>query len=114
MDPEEAPVDLTNAMDLFDNDMVFYKQMFRQFLSYIPAQIEMLSHAALSGDREKAEVYAHGIKGAAGNLSAMKAAVLARNIEKKSRDGETADLVVMIEDLKSEIARLGDFLETLQ
>jgi len=56
---------------------------------------------------------AHGIKGAAGNLRAYKISSLARNIEKKGKDGDLTDLSSLVEELKEEFAELENFHKSI-
>lgn len=115
MPPEkEFPVDMERAMSLFDDDMEFFKRMCRKFLEYIPEQIDKLSGAAMSGSSEMVELYAHGIRGAAGNLWAVKTCSIAGCIENRGHDKNISDVPLLIDDLRSEIMRLEDFIRTLK
>ncbi len=114
MSPErESPVDMERAMSLFEHDMEFFKKMCGKFLESVPGRVDSLSGAALSGNAEMVEFYAHGIKGAAGNLWAVKTCSIARCIEHRGRDKNIADVPRLIDDLRSEITRLEDFVRTL-
>lgn len=110
---KESPVDMEKAMSLFDNDREFFIEMFGKFLDYIPGQIDRLSSAVSSGDARNVEIYAHGIRGAAANLWAVKACSIALTIERKGAEKDVAAVPSLIEDLRSEIRRLEDFFRTV-
>ena len=115
MYPEsESPVDMEKALSLFDNDKEFFREMCRKFLDSVPQQVDKLSAAAMTGNAELVELYAHGIKGAASNLQAMKTCSLARCIEDRGRDGQITDVPLLIEDLRLELARLEHFVRTMK
>jgi HPt (histidine-containing phosphotransfer) domain-containing protein len=115
MSPENEPsVDVEKAMHLFDGDMEFFKKMCGKFLEYIPGQIDRLSGVATAGNPEMVEFYAHGIKGAAANLCAVKTCSIASRIEDSGHAGNISDVPLLIDDLRSEILRLEDFVRTLK
>ncbi len=105
----EFPVDIKSAMSRFDNDMEFYKTMLNEFLNYVPEQIKALEEAVKSGDADEVQRHAHSIKGAAGNLSAIKIFSIAKEIEEKGRNGDIEGVIALTEKLKSEISRFEDF-----
>lgn len=106
-------VDMESAMSRFGDDREFYRELIGDFLNYVPGKIKALEDAMRTRDRENIQSYAHSIKGAAGNLSARKVFSTALRIENKGSDGDLADVPLLIEELKSEIARLKEFSETL-
>ncbi len=105
----EPPIDMKTAMSRFDNDMEFYKTMLNEFLNYVPEQIKALEEAVKSGDADEVQRHAHSIKGAAGNLSAIKIFSIAKEIEEKGRNGDIEGVIALTEKLKSEISRFEDF-----
>ncbi len=110
---KDPSVDMKRALSLFDNDIGFYREMFKKFLEYAPEKIEKLREAARSGDLLGVEVHAHGIKGAAGNLGALKVFSTAGSIEEKGRRQDIQGVLSLIEDLSMEISSLKDFPDSL-
>ena len=105
----ESPVNMKSAMSRFDNDMEFFKTMLNEFLGYVPDQIKALEEAVKSGDANAVQKYGHSIKGAAGNLSAIKVFSIAKEIEEKGKNNDIEGLIVLVEQLKHEIMKTGDF-----
>jgi len=108
-----SPVDMDNAMLRFGNDREFFKEMVREFLNYMPDQIEDLEVAATSEDAPMVQKNAHSIKGAAGNLSAQGIFNMALQIESMGQGGDVSGVSSLIEDLKSEISSLEQFAKKL-
>ncbi len=110
---EEYPVEMRSAMSRFGNDREFFKDLGKEFLNYVPEQIRNLEEAVKSEDTALVQKNAHSIKGAAGNLSANKVASVAVVIENMGRQGDISEVSSLIEDLKSEISCLEQFVENL-
>ncbi|TAL25426.1 MAG: response regulator [Nitrospirae bacterium] len=110
---KESPVDIKSAMARFDNDIEFFKSMLGEFLNHVPEQIKAVEEAAKAGDAGAVQKYCHGIKGAAGMLSADRASALALDIEDKGRSEDISDIMPLIEKLKREISYLEDFAKSL-
>lgn len=109
----ETPVDIKSAMARFGDDKDFYREMVNEFLSYVADQIKAIEEGAASGDADAVQKNAHSIKGAAGNLSAVRVQSLALTIEHKGRDNDLSGLTQLIENLRSEISVLNKFAESL-
>jgi len=110
---KESPVDIKSAMARFDNDTEFFKTMLNEFLGYAPDQIKALEEAVKSGDADAVQKHAHSIKGAAGNLSADRVYSVAKNIEDMGLSGDISGVLHLVEDLKHEIMKIGDFMINL-
>lgn len=108
-----SPIDMKNAMQRFNNDKEFFKEMLREFLSYIPDQVLKLGEASGAGNTSEVQKTAHSIKGAAGNLSAVKVYETSIEIEKKAKNGDMPQIPSLIEELKSEIENLKLFAQSL-
>jgi CheY-like chemotaxis protein len=106
--PADAIIDMESAMTRFGGDREFYHELIGDFLSYVPGKITALEEALRMRDIENVQGYAHSIKGAAGNLSARKVFSTALRIESKAGDGVLTDVPQLIEELKSEVARLRE------
>ncbi len=110
---EDSPVDMKSALSRFDNDAEFLKRMFCKFMEYAPEQVEVLYRAAVAGDSEKVRSLAHGLKGSSATLSAVRITSLAERMEKSGRDHDLSGAVSLIQELRSELSRLGRFVEAL-
>ncbi len=108
-----SPVDIKSALSRFDNDTEFLKRMFCKFMEYAPEQIEVLYRAAVAGDTEKVRSLAHGFKGSSATLSAVRMTSLAERIEKSGRDHNLSGAMSLIQELRSELSRLGKFVRDL-
>jgi HPt (histidine-containing phosphotransfer) domain-containing protein len=109
----DCPVDMENAMKRFADDKDFYREMVQEFLSYVGGQIKRLEEATATGNAEKINSSAHSIKGAAGNLSAVKVQALALAIENMGRDKKIAEVPAAIVALKAGIAEFAEFAAAL-
>ncbi|MBI4844628.1 MAG: response regulator [Nitrospirae bacterium] len=109
----EPPIDIKSAMRRFSDDKDFYMEMVSEFLNYVPSQIKAIEDAAISGDAEAVQKNAHSIKGASGNLSAVRVQSAALNIEHKGRDKNLSGISEYIAKLKEEVALLADYLKTI-
>jgi len=112
-DPAGSPVDMKAAMTRFGDDREFFKDMVQEFLNYVPEQMEMLEEALQSKDVSAVQKNAHSIKGAAGNLSVQKIFSLALSLENNGRDSDCLEAPPVLEDLKTEILHLKQFVEGL-
>ncbi|MEW6088836.1 MAG: response regulator [bacterium] len=111
--PANYPVDLNDAMKRFGSDKNFFKELARDFLCYIPKQVDLLEESCRANNIDMLKNYAHSIKGAAGNISATRIFSTALNIEQQCRENNISGVSTLIEDLKKEILKLEDFLKTL-
>lgn len=111
--PSDAIIDMESAMLRFGDDREFYRELIGDFLNYVPGRIKALEEAVQARDVENIQSYAHSIKGAAGNLSARKIFSTALRIENRGSGGVLEDVSLLVEELKSEIARLKELSRTL-
>ncbi len=107
------PVDMADAMDRFDNEIGFFKEMLEQFLKLLPAQVREIEDAVRAGDADTVQKTAHNIKGSAGTLSARRLYSIVLEMEEKGRSSDFSEMPKLLEDLKSEIALLAEFVSTL-
>jgi PAS domain S-box-containing protein len=111
---KEPVIDMESALIRFGNDRAFFREMVEEFLNYVPGQIQKLEANARSGNAEAAQKDAHGIKGAAGNLSANRLFNIALKIENLGREGNISAMLPLIEDLTSALGSLKVFINTLK
>ncbi len=105
---EGAQIDMDSAMTRFGNDMNFYKELLGEFLEYVPDQIKAMDEALASADPGEVLKNAHSIKGASGNLSALKVQSIAMEIEQKSRSNDISGLAERIKTLRNAISDLKE------
>ncbi len=110
---EEPPVDMKKAMSRVGNDMTFYKEMVKEFVGYVPEKLNLISNGIKAGDFDAIQKNAHSIKGAAGNLSAVKIYSLTLEIENKGRGKNIAGAEDLVAELKREMERLKEFIEKI-
>jgi PAS domain S-box-containing protein len=79
-------------MERLMNDVILARKVTNIFIDDMAKQIKALKKAVLACDSKNAELHAHSMKGAAGNLGTNKFRNVAAEIEKS---GKTADLAAM-------------------
>jgi PAS domain S-box-containing protein len=109
----EQPVDIVDAMDRFDNERGFFREMLEQFMILLPGQVREIEDAVSADDAETVQKTAHNIKGSAGTLSARRLYSIVLEMETKGRSSDLSEMPLLLEDLKSEIVRLGEFVSTM-
>lgn len=114
--PEEtagiAVVDIRSAMARFDHDSVFFKEMLDKFTAHLQRQARILDNAIIADDREAIKMTAHSIKGSAGSLSALRIALLCRNIENALEHGTGVELRTLMAALHKEVDEFRHFADT--
>lgn len=113
MSKPECPVDLDDGLARAGDDLDFYKELIDMFLEDIPERLEELRQAAGAPDPTRLANLAHGIKGAAANLSANAARDAAFQIEMKGKSGDLDGVLPIILRLEDEVQRLAEFAATL-
>jgi PAS domain S-box-containing protein len=112
--PGGSPVDMKDAMDRFDNDREFFREMLDQFLNLLPGQVKEIEKALAADDAETVQKTAHNIKGSAGTLSARRLYSIVLEMEESGRAGDLSGTGVLLEELKSEIGLLAEFASSLE
>lgn len=108
-----GPVDMKGAMRRFADDRAFYREMVDEFLSYVSEHMETMENAIAEDDYTTIQKTAHGIKGAAGNLSAHRVQDLALAIENMGREKQIEEVGTTIDKLRQELDILSDFAKTI-
>lgn len=111
--PVGPPVDLEEGLDRVGDDAAFFKELFEMFLEDAPGRLEALHRSILASETESASREAHGLKGAAANLSANPFRDVAYAIERAGKAGEATELMNLYEELRREYDRLVVFAKTL-
>lgn len=107
---DEPPVDMKKAMSRVGNDMTFFKEMVKEFINYIPEKLNLISDGIKAGDFDAIQKNAHNIKGAAGNLSAVRLHSLSLELENKGREKNISGAEDLMAELKREMERLKEFI----
>ncbi len=108
-----SPVDLDSAMDRFDYDRAFFRELLRKFLDYAPQQINTIEEGSAAEEYQSIKIAAHGLKGSAASLSANGVSALAQSIEERACCGDAPGLRALIPSLKEEIRCLEVFFTSL-
>jgi PAS domain S-box-containing protein len=87
-----AIFDYSGMMERLMDDEILARKLTTMFIDDMPKQINALKQALLACDSKNAELHAHSMKGAAGNLGTNLLRNAAAEIEKS---GKAADLVAM-------------------
>jgi two-component system sensor histidine kinase/response regulator len=110
---KDIPVDIETALNRFDGDKEFFKEMLGEFLNYAPKQLEKLTEAIERDNAKVVEREAHSVKGAAGNLGANAFAQVALRLEMLGRKKDLGGTKALISDLKAELKRLEEYSNQL-
>ncbi|MDB5385026.1 MAG: domain S-box [Planctomycetaceae bacterium] len=102
-----APYDLKAALERFDGDSDFLKELAEIFLNTIPELLGLLDSAVKTRNLQQIGAEAHSIKGALGNFCAHSAYGIALQLETLSRDGVLENVEQIHEELVREIERLN-------
>ena len=108
-DGPSQPIDLVAAMERFDGELSFFRELLGEFVSVMPDRIRLLEEAAGRNDREQIRTIAHAIRGAAGNLGAGSVCELAREIEALGAAPDLGVATGHIEALRHEIALIEQY-----
>lgn len=93
-------------------DASFVHKILRKFEKRVPSDVEALRQAVLAGDVRQATTLAHGLKGAAANVSAPGLSHIAGVLEQKARAGEIEDAREGLVELEKQLDRFCDTLES--
>ncbi|MBX7144961.1 MAG: Hpt domain-containing protein [Oligoflexia bacterium] len=82
--------DRAGALDRCDNDSQLLKELVQMFFSEYPTALTAIHAAIAAGNADALRKSAHSIKGAAGNVGAVRAHSLALALEKMGASGNLA------------------------
>jgi CheY-like chemotaxis protein len=109
MHDEHRPLDIQKAMDEFDADKEFLKEILKGFLVNVKGQIEKIEGALHSGDAEVVRKEAHSIKGGAANICADSLAKVASDLEIMGKTGSLDGAEEKLISLEQEFLLLEEF-----
>lgn len=73
-------------------------------------RLEMLAGAVRTGNAEDVKLYAHAIKGSAGNIGAEQLSDVAAQLEHKAFRGDLSQAEQLLQGIRTEFARLEAFI----
>lgn len=106
----ECPVDLEDGLARAGDDRDFYRELLQMFVDDAPLRIEELMAAIDAHDATRICSVAHGMKGAAANLSANAVRDCAHQLETLARQGAIQGYESPFARLRKELRRLAEFV----
>ncbi|MBN2297254.1 MAG: PAS domain S-box protein [Deltaproteobacteria bacterium] len=107
--PGDPPIDYKRAMDEFECDDEFLRELLEEFIRNVKGQIQTIQKAITDGNAEKVRTEAHSIKGGAANLTADDLAKAAYDLEMLGKSGDVADGAELLERLETELVRVESY-----
>ncbi|MCP4023431.1 MAG: response regulator, partial [Desulfobacteraceae bacterium] len=105
-----VPMDIPKAIEEFENDDEFFKNMLDEFIQNVDEQLKIIKSAVASGDFQRIEAEAHAIKGGAANLIAHNLSKAAYLLEKAGRDENKTLARDLFEKLNDAFVEFCDFI----
>jgi len=106
----ELPLDEKAALPRFDNDRAFFLEMCHDFMKNLPLRMEELSSSLEKKDAATFSRAAHNLKGVSANFNANAVNRIAAELERLGRQDELEQAGPMLEELKTEIIRLREYM----
>jgi two-component system sensor histidine kinase/response regulator len=106
---ENAPMDFVKAVEEFEGDEEFLKEILIGFMDNVRDQIKTMHKAVTEGDAETLRKEAHSIKGGAANLTAFSLSEAAFALESIGSSGNVTGGSENLERLETESCRLESF-----
>ncbi len=114
LSPEITRVlDLERTLENLGGDHELLREIMDFFVELIPQQIEDLAAAVLAGDVTTVGLQAHGMKGGAGNVGAVRVAATARELEMLAKEGSLEGASELVQRLRDEFRDLHEILPRL-
>ena len=107
----DEPMDYARAVDEFEGDEDFLREVIQGFLDTVDGQLTVLERALTAGEAETVAREAHAIKGGAANLTADALAAAARELENMGRSGDLEKGRELLAGLEREYGRLKAHLD---
>jgi len=104
-----CPIDLDRAMNEFDSDMGFIRELVGGFLKNMKKQLEIIRTGIQKGDAEAARREAHSIKGGSLNIYADDLSRVALEMENLGKTGDVGDGMEILLRLENEFKRLDEY-----
>jgi PAS domain S-box-containing protein len=107
----EEPIDVDKALERFDGDAGFFREIVAEFLGMLPEQLGTLRAGVQNCDGTTIERAAHTLKGAAANIGAEKVRNTALQLEEIGRAGQLSAIEAVLRQLEVDLKSLKDFAE---
>ncbi|NOX33799.1 MAG: response regulator [Deltaproteobacteria bacterium] len=108
---KDYPMDYRRALDEFEDDDEFLKEVIEEFLGNVEDQLPAIEKAMKENDYETVSKESHAIKGGAANLTAMALSKKAHDLELIGKKKEPCGGMNAVEELKKEFKALKAFLK---
>ncbi len=111
---DEPPMNLKRALEEFEDDKAFLKEVTEEFLENVRYQIETMRQSISGEDYETLEREAHSIKGGAANLTADSLSGVALELEKIGKSGKPEGASEGLEKLEKAFYRLEAYVMRIE
>lgn len=105
------PASLANLKEIGGGDASFVVELITMFGEDSPPRLEGISKGLAAGDAAEVAKNAHSLKGTGANFGAERFRSLAQAIETAGKAGDLAGVPTLLEDLRSEFARVKEALD---
>jgi two-component system, sensor histidine kinase and response regulator len=108
----ELPVmDYDTVLREFSGNRTLLDSLVKSFLLQATRQMDVLEEALRCHDADTLGKEAHKIKGAAGNLMAVRLSAKAKELEMKGKSGDLSGADVLLREFKKELEEFGKFVK---
>jgi CheY-like chemotaxis protein/HPt (histidine-containing phosphotransfer) domain-containing protein len=105
------PIDSARIRSIAGDDVGFARELLQTFLMSVEQSLSELRPALESEDRDVLSRSAHKLKGASGNIGAVRMQVLAAQLESAAESAELRSLSIALDALESETQRVREFVD---
>jgi HPt (histidine-containing phosphotransfer) domain-containing protein len=107
-------LNITDLLNRVDNDRELVSELFFIFKSVFPSHLQRLSDAVAKKLPKQVEAESHTLKGMLLNLSAVRAAAMAGELENLGREKKIADMSEALTEFQSEVETLLLQMESVE
>jgi PAS domain S-box-containing protein len=104
------PVDWSRIDQASDGDREFASELISTFTESSVQSLQQIESALASNDLDLAGRAAHSLKGASGSIGANLVRDVAAELENTSKQGDGSKAALLLESLRSEVARANEYL----
>jgi two-component system sensor histidine kinase/response regulator len=112
-DSSTTPVNFPELLQRFDGDRILLAELLTIFREDYPGQIRNAQQAIAQQNAAEVERWGHSLKGALGNLSAVRASALAGEFEAMGRSGNLALAGSKLAQVEDELQRVMEAFDSL-
>jgi len=95
-----------------DDDPEFVVELLQEYLENTETDIKTLQIAAHANDAVTLAKTAHSLKGASGNVGAIRVAAMAKELESLGKNNATSEAITVIDELRQEFKIVRDEFQT--